>query len=167
MRKTYHRVWKIFSKFYLHLDIKSDTWEERIVLFTGFLIDCKLKLATVQTYLSALRCVLTEDGHKLNEDLFLMNSLTRACKMKNDSLIVCFQAILHQTHKHFIQISQPYLGKLVPAMLLASYYGLLRAGEITQGPHVILAKNVHITTNKKKLMFLLRSSKTHQELDEP
>ena len=46
-------------------------------------------------------------------------------------------------------------------MLSTAYYGLFRIGEITLGPHVIKAKDIHVTRNKKKVMFVLHSSKTH------
>ena len=48
-------------------------------------------------------------------------------------------------------------------MLVVGYYGLLRVGEITKGPHSIKAKDVHIGLNKEKFLFILRTSKTHDE----
>ena len=30
------------------------------------------------------------------------------------------------------------------------YYGLMRIGEISMGPHVLKAKDIHIATNKQK-----------------
>ena len=59
-------------------------WEDRIVLFIGYLIDNKKQSATVKSYVSAIRAVLKDDGIKLNEDLFLVSSLLRACKYVND-----------------------------------------------------------------------------------
>ena len=52
-------------------------------------------------------------------------------------------------------------------MLIAGYYGLLRVGELAQGPHVILAENVHIGVNKDKMLFILRTSKTHNYGNHP
>ena len=40
------------------------------------------------------------------------------------------------------------------------YYGLFRIGELTQGDHPVLARDVHIAKNKKKIFFVLRSTKT-------
>ena len=34
-------------------------------------------------------------------------------------------------------------------------------GELTESPHVLKAKDVHIGRNKKKMMFVLHTSKTH------
>ena len=56
---------------------------------------------------------------------------------------------------------QPYLKILYKAMLSTSYFGLLRVGELTAGEHPILAKDVHIASNKRKIMFILHTSKTH------
>ena len=44
---------------------------------------------------------------------------------------------------------------------MTGYYGLLRIGEMTASPHVIKACDVHLGKNKRKLMFVLHSSKTH------
>ena len=63
--------------------------------------------------------------------------------------------------------SQPYLATLYKAIFLAAYYGLLRIGEVTISPHVILARNIHIGKNKQKLLFKLDSSKTHNKCDKP
>ena len=84
--ETYHRIWKLFNQFFIKLDEKPDTWEQRLILFTGFLVDNKLKSTTVKTYISAIRTILREVNIKLCENNFLLNSLTRACKLKNDSL---------------------------------------------------------------------------------
>ena len=43
------------------------------------------------------------------------------------------------------------------------YYGLFRVGEITKGEHPILARNVHLAQNKKKLLIYLESSKMHNK----
>ena len=46
-------------------------------------------------------------------------------------------------------------------MFVTAYFGLFRIGEISAGDHPVLARDVHIGENKDKLMFILRSSKTH------
>ena len=46
-------------------------------------------------------------------------------------------------------------------MISTSYFGLLRVGEITSGDHPVLATDVHIAANKRKIMFVLHTSKTH------
>ena len=174
-RATYYCVWKVFSKFYFRLDVKPPTWEERIVLLTAFLIDNKLKSTSVRSYLSAIRCIIAEDGIRLNEDWFLINSLTRACKLKNDELTIRFlihkdllHSILCKVETHYMEKkNQPYLCYLIKAMLLTGCYGLLRVGELTLSPHVVLADNVHIGENKKKILLVLLTSKTHGKGNEP
>ena len=58
---------------------------------------------------------------------------------------------------------QPHLLALYRAMLITAYDGLFRIAEITTSAHVVKAADVHVGTNKKKLMFILRSSKTHNK----
>ena len=56
---------------------------------------------------------------------------------------------------------------LYQTLFITAYYGLFRLGEVSFNPHVIKAKDVHIALNKNKLLFLLRSSKTHCKSDLP
>ena len=46
-------------------------------------------------------------------------------------------------------------------MFASAYYGLLWVGEIASGAHPIRAMDVHVAENKRKLLFILRTSKTH------
>ena len=62
---------------------------------------------------------------------------------------------------------QPYLVKMYRALFVTAYFGLFRVGELTKSQHMVRACDVHIGTNKRKLMFILRSSKTHGEGDKP
>ena len=132
--------------------------------------------------MSALRAILAESQLKLKEDQFLLSSLTRACKIKNDTLITrlpigkeMLNVLLLETNKLFPATSslrarhndQGYMQKLYKAILVSGYYGLLRVGELTKSPHVILAKNVHMGTNKSKILFIMNSSKTHDESNKP
>ena len=47
------------------------------------------------------------------------------------------------------------------ALFSTAYFGLLRIGELTKGMHTVLARDVHIGFNKRKFLFVLRTSKTH------
>ena len=47
------------------------------------------------------------------------------------------------------------------ALFSTAYFGLFRVSEVTSGEHPIKAKDVRIAKNKKKMMFILRTSKTH------
>ena len=164
-QKNYYSVWKAFNHFIICLDIKPKNWEDRIILYVNCLIQCKKKASTIRSYVSAIRAVLMNDGYKLNEDKFLLNSMTRAGKLINDHVRTRFPirkpmlASLIRGIKDLFK-SQPYLSKLYQAMFATAYYGLFRVSEITKGEHPILAWDVHIGKNKRKLLFLLQSSKT-------
>ena len=56
-RKTYYHIWKLFNNFFLRLDSKPNNWEQRLVLFTGFLVHNNLKSGMVRSYISAIRGV--------------------------------------------------------------------------------------------------------------
>ena len=58
---------------------------------------------------------------------------------------------------------QHFLKILYQALLSTAYYGLFRVGELTSGSHPVLVRDVQITLNKKKMLFLLRTSKTHRQ----
>ena len=56
---------------------------------------------------------------------------------------------------------QYYLACMYKAIFVLAYYGLMRIGELTHGPHVVKAKNLLIAVNKNKILIELDSSKTH------
>ena len=144
------------------------------MLFLGYLIDSCKQSATVKSYLSAIRAVLKDDGVKLNEDLFLVSSsLTRACKYKNDNFRTrlplqkgMLTVLLQQVEQHFNDLNQQYLKILYRAVFSTMYFGLLQISEVAC-EHVILARDVHIGFNKKKLLFILRTSKMHWHGNRP
>ena len=168
-KNNYYCVWRKFNEFYIKLDSKPTNWEDRIVLYIGYLIQENKQSQTIKSYISALKRVLREDGISLNEDRFLLSALTKACKLKNDRVRFrlpiqkgMVKVLLKAVKKIFlIENNQPYLQKLYAALFSTAYFGLFRVGELTSGTHPVLAKDVHIGRNKKKLLFILRSSKTH------
>ena len=138
----------------------------------AYLIQNKHKSATIRNYVSAIKAVLQEDKVKISEDHFLLSSLTRACKLKNDQVKAhlpiqgdFLALILNEMAKMFDQ--KPYLMKMYSAMAIAAYFGMLRIGEIAQSEHAVGVLDVSVATNKKKIMFVLRSSKTHNKGDHP
>ena len=170
----YYNVWKNFNSFFIRLDNKPTDWEDRLVLYVGFLIDNNRKSATIKSYISAIKLVLLENDNELNEDRFLLNSLTRACKLKNDFVKNRFpirrmllDVVLQETSKYFEQEGQVYLSCLYRAIFASAYYRLLRIGEVTSGDHPVLAKDVRVGENKEKLLFILRSSKTYEKSKKP
>ena len=67
----------------------------------------------------------------------------------------------------FLPGEQPYLVRLYMALFTASYFGLFRIGELTASNHMVKANDVQIGQNKNKLMFILRTSKTHGHNKKP
>ena len=146
--------------------MKPTSWEDRLILFVGHLIDNDRKSATIKSYISAIKAVLKTDGQSLDENKYLLKSLTRACKLKNDRVrtrLPIQKGMLKILLNKLCDIfgTQPYLCSLYRAIFASAYFGLLRVGEITSGSHPILAKDVHIGSNKQKIMFVLHTSKTH------
>ena len=167
-RRNYYSVWKQFNEFYIKLDVKPNNWEDRIILFAGYMIDQKKKSTTVKSYVSGIKAILKEDGFEINENRYLLTCLTRACKYKNDTVRTrlpiqkgMLNIIIKETYKYFLNANQPFLAKLYSALYSTAYYGMFRIGELTTGDHPVLAVDVHVAENKKKMLFILRTSKTH------
>ena len=175
-KTNYYTVWKLFNKFFVQLNRKPSTWEQRIELFTGYLINNNKQSATVKSYLSAIRAVLQDNNITLNEDLTLINSLTKACRLVNDQIKTRFSinkdmlsVLVRQIENDYLNRNQPYLSTLYKTLLITTYFGLFRVGELTDTPgkHAARAKDVHIAHNKKKFSFVLRTSKTHWKNSKP
>ena len=62
---------------------------------------------------------------------------------------------------------QPYLLTLYRALFTTAYFGLFRIGELSCSDHAVKACDVHIGKNKKKLFFVLHSSKRHGKVSKP
>ena len=171
-KKNYLSVWRSFNEFFIQLDRKPRSWEDRLVLFVGYLIENKRKAGTVKSYISAIKSVLADDGVQLNLDRCLLNALTRACRLAHDKVrtrLPIQRGVLSILVKYagLVYGDQPYLLSLYRSLFTTMYYGLFRVGELTTGSHPVKATDVHIAYNKRKLMFVLRSSKTHTEADRP
>ena len=172
-RKNYHSVWRSFNNFFIRLDDKPDNWEDRIILFVGYLINDNKKAATIHSYVSAIKMVLLQDGIQVSEDKYLLASLTRASeftagavRMKLPIRRPLLDLLLKNTRDQYLDLNQPYLAVLYTTMLSTAYFGLFRISEMT-GEHAIRASDVHFAMNRKKILFILRSSKTHWFTDKP
>ena len=173
-KKIYFKIWRYFNEFFIKLDVKPETWEQRLTLFVRFLIKRRWKSTTIKSYISAFKVILYNIGVELNPDQYLLASLTCACRIKHDRIHVkvpicrkLLNWILDRCTTYFKRQQQIYLGKLYRAILASAYYGMLRIGEITAGDHPIKAVDVKIATNKKKLLFILRTLKTHNKGNNP
>ena len=158
----------MFNNFYVKLDNKPDTWENRIILFVGYLIENERKSSTVKSYISAIKAVLQEDGVVLNMNQCLLTSLTKACRFQNNLVRTRLPirqellGLLLQSIPTIVPTSpNEYLVKLYKALLVTAYFGLFRIGELTESPHVVKVSDVHVGVNKDKMMFMLKTSKTH------
>ena len=171
-KKNYRSIWKNFNSFIVKLDVKPQTWEDRVSLYVGYLISTNKQSSTVRSYVSAIKTVLQANRIKINENKYMLSSLTRACRLVNDKVRTreplhksLLQALLKQVKVTYDQ--QQYLKILYSALFSTAYFGLFRIGELTQSDHVVKAVDVQIGTNKKKILFILRSSKTHGKNNYP
>ena len=75
--------------------------------------------------------------------------------------------MLHQIDTLF-QL-QPYLCLLYKAIFTVAYFRFFRVSELvwTESGHMVLAKNVNLGRNKRKLMFVLETSKMHSKACKP
>ena len=135
-KTNYYCVWKLFNEFFIKLDVKPHSWEERLTLFVEYLIESKYKSTTIKSYISAIKAVLRNDGVELQEDKYLLALLTRACKLKNDTVRTrlpiqkgMLHIILRSTKNYYLNLGQPYLAHMYVAVFSTAYYGLFRVGE--------------------------------------
>ena len=133
----------------------------------GYLIENNKKSGTIKSYISAIKSVLHDDGVSISENRLLLNSLIKACKYKNDRVHTRLPIrrnllkLLLDALDNLYPGQQPYLTILYKAVFVAAYFGMFRVGELTQSIHAVKARDVHIGRNKNKIMFVLRTSKTH------
>ena len=93
-------------------------------------------------------------------------ALTQACKLRNDHVTCRFpihkrllEIILFEINRIGVLQGQFYLKTLYTALFCLAYYGLMRIGELAQGPHSLKACNIHTGMNKNKILIVLYSSK--------
>ena len=167
-KQNYYNIWRIFNAFFIQLDVKPKTWEERLILFVGHCVQMKKRSSTIKSYISAIKELLRDDGVEINEDSYLLASLIRASRLINKKVqmrlpirksMMC--VIVHQVGKMYMALSQPYLAVLYQAIFSTAYFGLFRVGELVEGSHPVKVNDVHLAKNKKKLLFVLRTSKNH------
>ena len=166
--RTYLNILRQFNRFVMSLGILPTSREARTTLYIANLIEEGKQSSSIKSYVSAIKKMLVSDGYKWHESEVLLTSLTKACRMINDRVktrlpICCgyLEMILFEVERYFSSKAQHYLECLYKAIFILSYYGMMRVGEVTQSPHVLRTKNVHLATNKDKLLLILYTSKTH------
>ena len=172
--KTYISVWRHLNRFIISLDYKggSLSWEEKTALFGAYLVDNGIQSATLKSYFSAIKHILKQDGYLWDDKKVLLSSLVRGCQLTNDKVKIrlpiqykLLDVLLFELERFYSE--QPYLELLYKTIFSLAYYGMLRIGEITQSPHCVKAKDVHVGHNKDKIMIVLYTSKTHGEESRP
>ena len=165
--RNYLSIWRNFNQFLIKLDKMPKSWEDRTALFCAHLIEGGAQSQTVKSYVSAIKGVLKDDGYtSWNDDKVLLSTLTRACRLENDRLYCrlpiqkgLFELLLFEVKR--LLPGQFYLQTLYRALFCLAYYGLMRIGELASSEHAVKACNIHIGTNKDKILVILYTSKTH------
>ena len=128
----------------------------------------------VKTYVSAIKRILIDDGYLWNQQRILLNALTKTCRLVNDKVftrlpIQCglLELMLYEFERMFQNSRQFYLDVMYKAIFLLGYYGLMRVGELTLSKHVMKGANVHVALNRRKILIVLYSSKTHTSAMRP
>ena len=153
--QNYLAVWRQFNKFIINLDVKPQSWEDRVTLFVGYKIYQRMQSSTVKSYVSAIKKLLVDDGYHWDDQKVVVGSLTKPCKIINDRVhtrlpIQCslLEMILFEVKRIFGSKGQMYLEALYLALFSISYYGMMRISEVANSNHVVRAKDVHSALNK-------------------
>ena len=172
--KNYLSIWRHFNKFLMCLDTKPKLWEDRTTLFIAYLVAKGTQSATIKSYVLAIKKTLVMDKYKWDDDLVMIRFLARACRIINDKVttrlpIHCglLEMLLFEVQRQFSGKNQWYLEIMYKTLFAISYYGLIRVSEVTCSPHVLKARDVHIASNKDKILLILYSSKTHDKSSRP
>ena len=64
-KRNYLAVWKVFNQLFVRLDYKPHSWEDRLNLFIGYLIQNNRKSTTVNSYISAVKAGLLMNNIKI------------------------------------------------------------------------------------------------------
>ena len=137
------------------------------------MVEKGIQSSTVKSYVSGIKSVLPDDGYEWKDDLVLLNTLTRACKLVNDHIRTrlpiqagLLDLLLFELQR-FFKGEQYYLEIMYKASFLTAYYGLMRIGELCHSNHALRAANLHLGENKEKILMVLYSSKTHGKESAP
>ena len=172
---NYLSVWRHLNKFLINLDTRCNlSWEEKTALFGAYLVDGGVQSSTLKSYFSAIKFILKQDGYQWDDKKDLLSSLVKGCKLENDTVKIrlpvqkrLLEMLLFEIERMFgIDKNQPYLESMYKAMFCLAYYGMLRVGELTKGPHTAKACDIHVG-HKEKIMVVLYTSKTHGQESGP
>lgn len=105
------------NDFYIKLDRKPPSWEDRLALFIAYLIGRRQPEQTIRTYTSVIKSVLREDGIVIDDKSYLLASLLKACKyMKRDEIHIrlpiqrgLMRMLVDKVKDYYLGRGQPYL----------------------------------------------------------
>ena len=136
-----------------------------MVLFGSHLVDTGVQSSTIKLYFAAIKHVLRLDGYEWDDNKAMLTTITKSCKILNDRVMIrlpikrrLLELILFEVNRIF---NGEFVIRLYQAIFSIAYYGLMRIGEITTGQHPVMAKDIHIGSNKDKILIVLHTSKTH------
>lgn len=164
--RAYLVSWHALNDFWTQLDVKPETWEDRIALFVAYMIMKRFQPNTIRSYISGIKYILNLINIKVDTNNFKFAGLVKAARYKNKKVklrlpikLRLLNRILDEVYKIPNIRDQPYLIALYRAMFAAAYYGLFRVGEITKSKHVIKSRDAHLARNKNKVQFRLWTAK--------
>ena len=127
-----------------------------------------LSSETLQT-----RVDLIVDKYDWKDSKILLHTIVKACKLSNDIVkhrflihLNLLEMLLFEIDRYY-KNSQPYLFCMYKALFCMAYYGLMHIGELALGDHSVKASNVHLASNKNKLLIILYTSKTLDKSNNP
>ena len=146
LRKTtidnYQKIWRQFNTFLIKLDRIPRSWVQRTAVFCAYLIERGTQSSTIKSYISAIKAILLNIDYEWKEGVILLNSLVHACRLQNDRLCCrlpiqrnLFEQVLFELDRVFD--TQLYLNKMYKACFCLAYYGMMRVGELMDGPHAL------------------------------
>ena len=137
--RNYYKIWRLFNKYFIRLEIKQG-----LLLYVTYLIASGRKSVTIKSYISAIKVVIKTGGIHIDNNIFTLTALVKACRLGNDFLHIrlpiqkpLLHIILDKVFNYFNNKNQIYLRKLYMAALITGYYRLLRIGELTTGTHLV------------------------------
>lgn len=165
----YVEEWRTFNRFLLNgIDKIPNTWEDRLVVYVTFLVDTGKQSATIKSYISAIKKMMSFEDINYNHIQAKLKALIKSAKLQNDKVKMRFpinrkmlHAILDKIDEVYLGRGQPYLASLYRAMCALGYHALLRVGEMAKGDHPVLVKDVSSNVAKQKIQVILRTSKTY------
>ena len=140
----------------MRLDSRPKSWESRTILFCAHLIEKGVKSATIKSYVSAIKHLVSLDHYEWSDNRVTIKSL----KKVNDTVKIRFPIHLSLLETILFELGRvysndPYLLILYRTIFCIGYYGLFRVSELgTQQSEDVSDHAI------KLLMCTLESTKT-------